>query len=176
MADIWLTAAAQDAYSELLAAAPAQAEAVSEAINDITAHPGRPINLPGSPPAEPFLANEPRHPDAPAVIYRRSTPGEQGDWLVVSLMKRANYRAAREAQQALANYPPSVQSLIEQVAHGAVTTGRLWHEPSASAETHRKSSTITADPDHGNDVPTPHAMLNIELESDQPSPAAKRKP
>jgi hypothetical protein len=55
-ADIWLTAAAEAAFSELQATAPDQADAVSEAINSITAADGRRIDLPGAPAAEPFLA------------------------------------------------------------------------------------------------------------------------
>jgi hypothetical protein len=164
MAEIWLTAAAQEAYSELLDAAPTQAGAVSDAINDIRAHPGQPINLPGAPPAEPFLSKEPRDLDAPAVIYRRTTPGEQGDWLVISLMDRAEYRAAREAEQALANYPLAVQTLIEGVARKTITSGRPWQQ-------RRKSSTIEADPD---EVPSSSAEIRLEvipLEDDPPSGA-----
>ncbi len=153
MAEIWLTAAAQDAYSELEAAAPAQARAVSDAINDITARPGEPINLPGSSPAEPFLAKEPADADAPAVIYRRTTPGERGDWLVISLMDRAQYRAARQAEQALASYPPAVQSLIKGVAR------KGYDVPSHSAQL--QVDTITVD--HGEDVPSHSAKLEVEL-------------
>ena len=68
MADIWLTAAAETAFSELRATEPGQAAAVSDAINDITVRPGQPTNLPGAPPAEPFLAKEPSDPSAPVVI------------------------------------------------------------------------------------------------------------
>ena len=77
MADIWLTAAAEAAFSELQATAPAQAGAVSDAINHITAAAGRRIDLPGAPAAEPFLAIEPRDPDAPAVLYRHAANGER---------------------------------------------------------------------------------------------------
>jgi hypothetical protein len=171
MADIWLTAAAQDAYSGLLDTAPAQAHAVSEAINDIVAHPGQPIDLPGSPPAEPFLAKEPRHPDAPAVIYRRSTPGEQGDWLVVSLMNRANYRAAREAQRELASYPTSVQTLVEHFARGAI---RHEHETAMETEPDTptlhavlymdvESAAVLVDAGHDTEPPTANAVLSLKL-------------
>ncbi len=120
MADIWLTAAAEAAFSELRATAPDQADAVSEAINDITAADGRRIDLPGAPAAEPFLAIEPRQPDAPAVIYRHAANGEPGKWLVVSLMNREDYRAARQAERALASSPPAVRELINGVVAGTV--------------------------------------------------------
>lgn len=119
MADIWLTAAARAALEKLL---PAQAEAVRSAIGDIATEPGQRIDLPGSPPAEPFLAKEPRDPDAPAVIYRRATPGESGDWLVVSLMGRSDYRAARQAEQQLTTYPPAVRDFVKAVVAGTVGT------------------------------------------------------
>ena len=122
MADIWLTAAAEAAFSELQATAPDQADAVSDAINNITAADGRRIDLPGAPAAEPFLAIEPRHPDAPAVIYRHAANGEPGKWLVVSLMNRDDYNAARQAEQAVAATPPAVRELINGVVAGTVAT------------------------------------------------------
>ena len=122
MADIWLTAAAEAAFGELRETAPDQADAVGEAINDITAADGRRIDLPGAPAAEPFLAIEPRQPDAPAVIYRHAANGEPGKWLVVSLMNREDYRAARRAEQALASSPPAVRDLINGVVAGTVAT------------------------------------------------------
>jgi hypothetical protein len=122
MTDIWLTAAAEAAFSELQATAPDQAAAVSEAINNITAREGRRIDLPGAPAAEPFLAVEPRDPDAPAVIYRHAANGEPGKWLVVSLMNRDDYKAARQAEQALAATPPAVRELVNGVVAGTVAT------------------------------------------------------
>ncbi len=122
MTDIWLTAAAEAAFSELQATAPDQAAAVSEAINNITAREGRRIDLPGAPAAEPFLAIEPRDPDAPAVIYRHAANGEPGKWLVVSLMNRDDYRAARQAEQALAATPAAVRELVNGVVAGTVAT------------------------------------------------------
>jgi len=120
MADIWLTAAAEAAFSELQATAPGQADAVSDAINHITAADGRRIDLPGAPAGEPFLAIEPRQPDAPAVIYRHAANGEPGKWLVVSLMNREDYRAARQAERALASTPPAVRDLVNGVVAGTV--------------------------------------------------------
>lgn len=118
MADIWLTPAARVALDEL---PPAQAEAVHDAISDIDSDPGQRIDLPGAPAAEPFLAKEPRDPAAPAVIYRRTATDETGDWLVVSLMNRDGYRAARQAEQELANYP-AARNIVNAVVAGTVAT------------------------------------------------------
>jgi hypothetical protein len=144
MADIWLTAAAEAAFGELKATAPDQADAVSDAINDITVRPGQRINLPGAPPAEPFLAKEPRDPGAPAVIYRRTTTDEPGEWLVVSLMNRDDYRAARQAEQTLAAAPPAVRDFVNAVVAGTVATVTVTAPP----------GTVTTTPPTGGAVPT----------------------
>jgi len=145
MADIWLTAAAEAAFGELQATAPDQADAVSEAINHITAKDGRRIDLPGAPAAEPFLAIEPRDPDAPAVIYRHAANGEPGKWLVVSLMNRDDYRAARQAEQALATTPPAVRELVNGVVAGTVATANVT--PPAGTVTHGGAAPTTTNPD-----------------------------
>ena len=145
MADIWLTAAAEAAFSELQATAPHQADAVSEAINTITAADGRRIDLPGAPAAEPFLATEPRDPDAPAVIYRHATNGEPGKWLVVSLMNREDYRAARQAEQALATTPPAIRELVNGIVAGTVATAAVT--PPAGTVTHGGAAPTTPNPD-----------------------------
>lgn len=129
MADIWLTTAAR---AELDKLPPAQAEAVNDAIGDIPANPGQPLDIPGAPPAEPFLAKEPRDPDAPAVIYRRTTTEEQGHWVVVSLMNRADYRAFRHADQQLGSYPPAVREIVNAAVAGTVSTVRVTAYPGAS--------------------------------------------
>jgi hypothetical protein len=146
MADIWLTAAAEAAFSELQATAPDQADAVSEAINTITAADGRRIDLPGAPAAEPFLAIEPRQPDAPAVIYRHAANGEPGKWLVVSLMNREDYRAARQAERALASTPPAVRDLINGVVAGTVATADVAAATRTATVTHRGAAPATATP------------------------------
>ena len=146
MADIWLTAAAEAAFSELQATAPDQADAVSEAINTITAADGRRIDLPGAPAAEPFLAIEPRAPDAPAVIYRHAANGEPGKWLVVSLMNRGDYRAARQAEQALASSPPAVRDLINGVVAGTVATADVAVPTASVTLTHGGVTPTTAAP------------------------------
>ena len=147
MADIWLTAAAEAAFSELQATSPDQADAVSDAINTITAADGRRIDLPGAPVAEPFLAIEPRDPDAPAVIYRHATNGEPGKWLVVSLMNREDYRAARQAEQALAATPPAVRELVNGVVAGTVSTANVAPKAGTVNVTHGGAASTTTNPD-----------------------------
>jgi hypothetical protein len=147
MADIWLTAAAEAAFSELQATAPDQADAVSEAINNITAADGRRIDLPGAPAAEPFLAIEPRQPDAPAVIYRHAANGEPGKWLVVSLMNREDYRAARQAERALAATPPAVRDLVNGVVAGTVATADVAAATGTATVTRGGAAPTTATPD-----------------------------
>ena len=146
MADIWLTAAAEAAFGELQATAPDQADAVSAAIDAITAAEGRRIDLPGAPPAEPFLAKEPNDPRAPVVIYRRATTDEEGDWLVVSLMNRDDYRAARQAEQALATTPPAVRELVNGVVAGTVATANVTPPPGTVTVTHGGAAATTANP------------------------------
>jgi len=143
MADIWLTAAAEAAFSELQATAPDQANAVSAAINAIAAADGRRIDLPGAPAAEPFLSIEPRDPDAPAVIYRHATNGEPGKWLVVSLMNREDYRAARQAEQALATTPPAVRELVNGVVAGTVATANVTPNARTVTATHGGAAPTT---------------------------------
>ena len=128
MAEIWLTAAARTALEKL---PPAQARAVNSTIRDIPSKPGQRLNIPGAPQAEPFLAAQPENPDAPVVIYRRTTPDEQGDWLVVSLMNRDDYHAARRAEQTLASAPPAVRDLVNVVA-GTVATSATFPPPTVT--------------------------------------------
>lgn len=118
MAAIWLTAAARTALSELPAR---QAHAVNAAIRHIPGETGKPLNLPGASPSAPFLAAEPEDPAAPVVIYRRATPGEEYDWLVVSLMAPADYLDARRAEQKLASAPPAVREGITSAVQGSVS-------------------------------------------------------
>ena len=134
-ADIWLTAAAEAAFSELQETAPRQAAEVATAINDIPASPGRRIDVPGAPPAEPFLAIEPGDPKAPAVIYRHATGDEPGKWLVVSLMNRDDYRAALKAELALAAAPPNIRELVNAVVAGSVATVTVTAHPGTATAT-----------------------------------------
>lgn len=121
MPGIWLTRAAEGAYLDLQDSAPATAASVAAAISDIPEIPGEALGLPGAPPAEPFLIKEPLDPDAPAILYRRATPDEEGDWLVVSLLDRDDYRALRQAEQDLAAYPPPIQGIVRAALAGTVS-------------------------------------------------------
>lgn len=122
MAEIWLTAAAEEEFNRLQAAEPRSAAAVHAAIDAIPSKPGRRLDLPGANQAEPFLAEEPGVSGAPVVIYRRTTPEEAGDWLVVSLMKRDDYRAARRAEVALAATPPAFREFVDTLVAGSVAS------------------------------------------------------
>jgi hypothetical protein len=138
MTDIWLTVAAEAAFRDLQATAPSQATAVSDAINDIPAHPGQRIDLPGAPPEAPFLAKEPTDLAAPVVIYRHALGSEQGEWLVVFLMSRDDYREVRRAEQRLAYSPPVVRDFVHAVV------GTL-----AAATVNARPGTVTFTPQHG---------------------------
>ena len=147
-ADIWLTAAAEAAFSELQATAPRQAAEVATAINDIPVGPGRRIDVPGAPPAEPFLAIEPRDPKAPAIIYRHANGDEPGKWLVVSLMNRGDYRAALKAELALAAAPPAIRELVNAAVAGSVATVTVTAHPGTATATqpHGAPTTTTGEP------------------------------
>jgi hypothetical protein len=132
MADIWLTVAARSALEKL---SPGQAGAVHAAIRDIPSKHGQRFNIPGAPPAEPFLAVEPENPDAPVVIYRRTTTDEQGDWLVVSLMNPGDYHAVRRAEQSLAAAPPAIRDIVNAVVEGAVATVNVNASPGTATTT-----------------------------------------
>ncbi len=119
MADIWLTAAARAALEKL---PRAEAVAVNAAISDIPSKPGRRLNIPGAPAAEPFVVLEPPVRDAPVVIYRRTTTDEPGEWLVVDLMNPEDYRAARRAEEALAAAPPKVREIVNAAVAGTAAT------------------------------------------------------
>jgi hypothetical protein len=120
MADIWLTAAAR---GELGTLPGDQRQAVGDVIGGIGAREGRPLDIPGAPAAAPFLALEPENPRAPVVIYRRTIPGEPGDWLVVSLLRHEDYDAARHAEQTLEAAPPAVRQFIKTAVAGRGASG-----------------------------------------------------
>jgi hypothetical protein len=129
MADIWLTPAAEAAFKELQVTAPRQATAVAKAIDDIPRGRGRPLNIPGAPPAEPFLASEPEDREAPVVIHRHATGDEPGKWLVVSLMDRNDYHAALAAELALAAAPPAIRAIVNAAVVGTVSTVSVTAPP-----------------------------------------------
>jgi hypothetical protein len=113
MVDIRITAVAEAALNALGAR---QADAVSDAISSIPVTNGERIDLPGVQPPSPFLVTEPADRSAPVVLYRAAARGEEGDWIVVSLIKRDEYEAARKAERTLAGSPPAVRDLANAVA------------------------------------------------------------
>lgn len=132
MDEIWLTEAARSALARL---PRAQAQAVNRAIREIPSKPGRRLRIPGAPPAEPFLAAVPENREAPVVVYRRSTPEEDGDWLVVSLMNRGDYYTACRAEEALAAAPPAVRESVEAVVAATVATVQVVAHPGTASST-----------------------------------------
>jgi hypothetical protein len=79
---------------------PAQAAAVARCIDQLADRPGVPLTTASSSPrGGPYLAAIPDDVDAPVVIYRRTTPGEQGDFFVTALADRATYAECVRAAQ-----------------------------------------------------------------------------
>src|SRR6202008_2066634 len=96
---------------------------------------------------KPFLAIDPRDPDAPAFIYRHAANGEPGKWLVVSLMNREDYRAARQAGRAIATTPPAVREIVKGVGGGTVATAKVTPEAGTVTVTHGGAASTTTNPD-----------------------------
>lgn len=118
----WLATAADAALNALPAD---QADSVREAIRSIPAEPGQRVDFPGVTPPAPFHAKEPTDRAAPVVIYRatvRGERGEHGDLVVVGLMERDVYDAARRAQHQLGAEPPSIRDAVNAVVAGTVST------------------------------------------------------
>ena len=69
------------------------ASEVAHTILRIPGAEGEPIrlNVPGDPPNTRYWAIIPNYKPAPAVIYRKSLPGEEGRWLVTALMDQGAY-------------------------------------------------------------------------------------
>lgn len=147
MEDIWVTPAVSEALRELEATAPRQAAAVSAAINDITVGPHQEIDFPGLPPRESFFVEEPRDSAAPVVIYRRAATNEHGAWLVVSLVDRDTYRAARRARYTLAAAPPAVRDFVNTVVEGTVASVGVVAPPARVTTTQPTGGAVpTTDP------------------------------
>lgn len=123
MADILVTPEAQAALHELGEEKPDQAQAVNAAITQLATSTGRgePLYIPGAPPDTPFLALEPSLRDAPVVVYRRTSPEEPGDWLVVYLLSPEEYQRVRQTEQLLAA-EPGVAGIVSALVGGAVGT------------------------------------------------------
>lgn len=140
MVQIWLTAAADADYQAL---PEIDQVAVASAIATIAAGPAHPgfryahrLNIPAGPGGEPFFALR-SGAGAPVVIYRRTGSDEQGDWLVVSLMKPDDYDAVIRAEETLAAAPPVVRRLVDAVVAGTVSTYNIdgADQPSGGAAT-----------------------------------------
>jgi hypothetical protein len=121
MTDIRVTPEAQAALDALSKAQPAQAQAVHAAMNDLGISTGEPLHIPSAPPGTPFLALKTSLPDAPVVVYRRTTPDEPGDWLVVSLLSPEEYQQLRRAEEAL-GADPAAREIFNAVVAGTVPT------------------------------------------------------
>ena len=80
-----------------------------------------PFHAPGDPPDTTYSGLEPSMPHAPAIIYRRKLPGEDGVWRVVDLMDR---RAFRDLTTGGLGDNPFVQGVATAVAAaGTVSVG-----------------------------------------------------
>jgi hypothetical protein len=71
---------------------PGHVASVARCIDHIADQPGVPLSIdpPGSPGGH-YLAATPDDNDAPVVIYRVTSAGEEGDFLVTALVDRASY-------------------------------------------------------------------------------------
>jgi hypothetical protein len=77
---------------------PGQVAAVARRIDQLADKPGLPLSIdsPG-PPGSRYLAAIPDHDRAPVVIYRATSAGEQGDFLVAALIDRLTYTEYQSA-------------------------------------------------------------------------------
>jgi hypothetical protein len=98
-----------------------QADAVRDAIRTIGIVPGEPVDLPTARRGTPYKAQIPRLATAPVVIYRRTQPDEQGDWLVVSFMTPGEYRQQKHDEQSGVLRDPVVRQDIRIAAGTAVS-------------------------------------------------------
>lgn len=148
MTDIRVTPEAQAALDALSKAQPAQAQAVHAAMNGLDTETAEPLHIPSAPPGTPFLALTTSLPDAPVVVYRRTTPDEPGDWLVVSLLNPEQYQQLRRAEEAL-DANKAAREIFTAVVEGTV--------PTSNATTPARTPTITqtggAVPTTGPDAP-----------------------
>jgi hypothetical protein len=148
MTDIRVTPEAQAALDKLSKEQPEQAQAVRAAMNGLDTETAEPLHIPSAPPGTPFLALKTSLPDAPVVVYRRTTPDEPGDWLVVSLLSPKQYQQLRRAEETL-DVDPGAREIFTAVVAGTV--------PTSDATTPAGTPTITptggAVPTTGPDAP-----------------------
>jgi hypothetical protein len=97
------------------------AHAVETAMRAIGTEPGEPIDLPNARPGAPYQVQRPASPDAPMIVYRRSLPGEAGDYLVVSLMTPEEYRQQKQDEQSAALRDPAIRRDIAAAAGTAAS-------------------------------------------------------
>jgi hypothetical protein len=115
-----------------------QRDAVRAAIRTIGIERGEPIDLPTAPAGFPYRAQRPHLTTAPLVIYRESQRGEQGDYLVVSLMTPEAFQQQKQDELSTALRNPDVRDEIASIAGTAATTvsaepGTVRIAPSAGA-------------------------------------------
>lgn len=115
-------AVAQPVIQKIKALRADQAAAVQAAIRTIGIEPGEPVDLPTARPGTPYQAQRPSLPEAPLLIYRQAQPGEQGDWLVVSLMTPDEWRQQKADEQSGALRDPAIREEIRVAAGVAAST------------------------------------------------------
>jgi hypothetical protein len=77
---------------------PDQVAAVARCIDLLADEPGIPLSIDSpSPPGSHYLAAIPDHDHAPVVIYRSTSVGEQGDFVVTALVDRVIYAEHQSA-------------------------------------------------------------------------------
>jgi hypothetical protein len=79
---------------------PDQVAAVARCIDRLGGEPGIPLGIDSpSPPGSHYLAAIPDHDQAPVVIYRPASTGEQGDFVVTALIDRVTYSEHQSAER-----------------------------------------------------------------------------
>lgn len=100
---------------------PEQAAAVNRTIDSIGPVRGTPIDLPTGDAWNPYYALPAGGADAPVVIYRKTRRGEDGDYLVVSLMSPEQYRQQKADERSGMLKDPVVREEIRVAAGTAAT-------------------------------------------------------
>jgi hypothetical protein len=111
--DVRMTKAVADELRQL---PRQQRTAVTSTIGRVGLDRGEPVDVP-APPGTEYLALTPTDRKAPIVVYRPMLPGEDGDWLVTSLVARAQYDTWRKA---LVDAVPGVAEAATGALFGAV--------------------------------------------------------
>jgi hypothetical protein len=114
--DVLIAQAVLDRLEKLAETSSEQATAVAAAIQNV----GRAkassikIHVSNGPPGAKYMALAPSDPDAPVIIYRALTQGEDHapGWLVTTLLSPDEYRRYREAESTGLLDDPMVQGLL----------------------------------------------------------------